>query len=108
MTTSAFDKIGGIAGKGQKADYQYLIRFSQCFQKPIQSFVWQKVIFSCISTVQENFLMSNYPLSKLYVIFIKLKIVVCKLFQFRNVKNLSFGKGTTCTSLIWLVGCIGV
>ena len=34
-----------------------------------------------------------YPFGKLSAIFIKFKIVVCKLFQSGRVKNLSFGKG---------------
>ena len=33
------------------------------------------------------------PFRELSAIFIKFKIVVCKLFQFGRVSNLSFGKG---------------
>ena len=33
-----------------------------------------------------------YPLRELAAIFIKFEIVVCKLFPFRRVSNLSFGK----------------
>ena len=46
--------------------------------------------------VTSNFSFSHsvfYPFGKLSIIFIKLKIVVCKLFQFERVYNLSFGKG---------------
>ena len=46
--------------------------------------------------VTSNFSSSRsvfYPFDKLSAIFIKFKIVVCKLFQFGRVKNLSFGKG---------------
>ena len=34
-----------------------------------------------------------YPFGELSSIFIKIKIVLCKLFQFGRVKNLSLGKG---------------
>ena len=46
--------------------------------------------------VTSNFSFSHsvfYPFGELSAIFIKFKIVVCKLFQFGRVKNLSFGKG---------------
>ena len=46
--------------------------------------------------VTSNFSFSHsvfYPLRELSANFIKLKIVVCKLFQFGRVQNLSFGKG---------------
>ena len=46
--------------------------------------------------VMTNFSFSHsvfYPFGELYDIFIKFEIVVCKLFQFGRVKNLSFGKG---------------
>ena len=36
-----------------------------------------------------------YPFEELSAIFIKFKIVICKLFQFGKVKNLLFGKGLT-------------
>ena len=50
--------------------------------------------------VTSNFSFSHsvfYPFGELYTIFIKLKIVVCKLFQFGRVYNLSFGKGLIAT-----------
>ena len=34
-----------------------------------------------------------YPFEELSAIFVKMKIVICKLFQFGKVQNLSFGKG---------------
>ena len=46
--------------------------------------------------VTSNFSFSHsvfYPFRELSAIFIKFEIVVCKLFQFRRVKNLLFGKG---------------
>ena len=46
--------------------------------------------------VMSNFSFSHsvfYPFGQLSAILIKLKIVVCKLFQFERVQNLSFGKG---------------
>ena len=36
-----------------------------------------------------------YPFGELSAIFIKFEIVVCKLFQFGSIKNLSFGKELT-------------
>ena len=46
--------------------------------------------------VTSNFSFSHsvfYPFGELSAIFIKFKIVFCKLFQFGRVENLSFGKG---------------
>ena len=46
--------------------------------------------------VMSNFSFSHsvfYPFGQLSAILIKLKIVVCKLFQFGVVQNLSLGKG---------------
>ena len=46
--------------------------------------------------VTSNFSFSHsvfYTFWELSAIFIKLKIVVCKLYQFGRVQNLSFGKG---------------
>ena len=46
--------------------------------------------------VTSNFSFSHcifYPFGELSVIFIKFQKVVCKLFQFGRVQNLSFGKG---------------
>ena len=46
--------------------------------------------------VTSNFSFSSsvfYSFGKLSAIFIKFEIVVCKLFQFGRVTNLSFGKG---------------
>ena len=45
--------------------------------------------------VTSNFSFSHsvfYPFVKLSIIFVKFEIVVCKLFQFGSVQNLSFGK----------------
>ena len=50
--------------------------------------------------VTSNFSFSHsvfYPSGELSAIFIKIEIVVCKLFQFGRVKNLSFGKGLSAT-----------
>ena len=46
--------------------------------------------------VTSNFSFSHsvfYQFGELSAIFIKLVIVICELFQFRRVENLSFGKG---------------
>ena len=42
--------------------------------------------------VTSNFSISHSVFGECSAIFIKLKIVICKLFQFGRVKNLSFGK----------------
>ena len=45
--------------------------------------------------VTSNFSFSHsvfYPIGELSAIFIKVEIVICKLFQFGRVQNLSFGK----------------
>ena len=50
--------------------------------------------------VTSNFSFSHsvfYPFGKVSTIFIKSEIVVCKLFKFGKLKNLSFGKGLTKT-----------
>ena len=52
-------------GKGETACNKQFLLFPQCF----------------------------LPFEELYAIFIKFKIVICKLFQFGWVQNLSFGKG---------------
>ena len=39
-----------------------------------------------------------YSFRELFIIFMKLEIVICKLFQFGRVQNLSFGKGLTGTA----------
>ena len=46
--------------------------------------------------VTSNFSFSHsvfYPFGVLSAIFLKFKIVVCKLFEFGRVLNMSFGKG---------------
>ena len=37
MKISVSDKIGNIVGKGDKADYQWLLRCPQYFQRPCSS-----------------------------------------------------------------------
>ena len=46
--------------------------------------------------ITSNFSLSHsvfYPFEELHTIFIQFETVVCKLFQFGKVQNLSFGKG---------------
>ena len=43
-----------------------------------------------------------YPFRELSTIFIKFKIVVCKLFEFGRVLNLSFGKGLNLDEMLTL------
>ena len=38
----------------------------------------------------------SYPFGELSSIFMKFEIVVCNLFQFGRVQDLSFGKGLNC------------
>ena len=48
--------------------------------------------------VTSNFSFSRsvfHPFRELSAIFIEFEIVVCKLFQFEGVQNVSFGKGLT-------------
>ena len=52
--------------------------------------------------ITSNFSFSNsvfYHFGELCTIFIKAKIVVCNLFQFRRVQNLSYGKGLTLSQI---------
>ena len=54
--------------------------------------LWEKEKLLVVS----NFSFSHnafYLFEELSAIFIKFKIVICKLFQFGRVQNLSFGKG---------------
>ena len=58
---------------------------------------------------EKLFIMSNfsfskrvfYPFGELSAMFIKFKIVICKLFSFGKVKNLPFGKGLTAKVISW-------
>ena len=62
-----------------------------CSISPLKT-LWEK---------EKLLIMSNFSFShsvfclfgEVPVIFLKVEIVVCKLFQFVRVKNLSFGKG---------------
>ena len=55
------------------------------------------------SLVMSNFSFSYivfYPYEELSAISVKFEIVVCKLFQFGGVQNLSFGKGLIRTNTV--------
>ena len=106
-------------GKGENAgyqenNYQYFPLFPQCFQKlsfsgsfnPFPNKPWflRVCSMSLLKTLWEkekllvtsNFSFSHsvfYTFWELSAIFIKLKIFICKLFQFGRVQNMSFGKG---------------
>ena len=63
-----------------------------CLQYKFLKTLWEKKKL----LVTSNFFFSRgvfYPFRELSVIFIKFKIVVCKLFQFGRGQNLSFEKG---------------
>ena len=56
--------------------------------------------------VTSNFFLSHsvfYPFGKLSANFIKFEIVVCKLFQFGSIQNLSCGKGLNYSNEICLL-----
>ena len=64
-----------------------------CSTSPLKT-MWKKEIL----LVTSNFSFSHivfYPFGELSAIFVKFKIVVCKLFHFGRVQRLSFGKGLT-------------
>ena len=65
-----------------------------CITSPLKT-PWEKEKL----LVTSNFSFSHsvfYPFRELSTIFIKFRIVVCKLFRFGPVYNLSFGKGLKC------------
>ena len=65
--------------------------FSRVCSTSLLKTLWEKEKL----LVTSNFSFSHsvfYPNGELPAVFIKTKIVVCKLFQFGKVKNLSFGK----------------
>ena len=103
-----FDRVENIWGKGENAGYQHFLQFPQCsqkvsFPKVINSLPNNKILdWSKLKTadnkinVTSSFSFSHcvfYPLRELSAIFMEFRIVVCKLFQFGIVQNLSFGKG---------------
>ena len=119
-------------GKGEIARYKQFLLFPQCFHKAclpgasIGVIVWEwvnpspnKPWFLCLCStsllktlkVKEKMLVMSYfsfshsvfyPFGELSAIFIKFKIVVCKLFQFGRVKNMSFGKGLICSLTLYI------
>ena len=127
-------QVENTGGKGEIGHYEQFLLFPLCFQKAcfpgvskgvivwewvIQPFPKQALVFTCLqyksfeNTVgkgeiaRNNFSFSHsvfYPFRELSANFIKLKIVICKLFQFGRVENLSSGKGlnisVTCLSIM--------
>ena len=109
----AFGRVENIVGKGENAGYQHYLLFAQCFfQKASFSgslkvgIVWYRLnpfpnkpwfLRVCRKSfentvgkgdVTSNFSYSQsvfYPFGKLAAIFIKVEIVVCKVFQFGRV-----------------------
>ena len=80
---------------------QYMVRLNPFPNKPwflrvcstsLLKTLWEKEKL----LVTSNFSFSHsvfYPFEELSAIFVKLRIVVCKVFEFGRVSNLSFGKG---------------
>ena len=123
MMIYAFDRVENNVGEGENACYQHFLLFPLMFSKSSFSeslkvlIVWQRVnpfpnkpwflrvsSTSLLKTLREkekllvtsNFSFSHsvfYPFRELSAIFIKFKIVVCKLFQYGMVQNWLFGKG---------------
>ena len=76
-----------------------VISESLCVCSQNGNFPKQALIFTCL---HQKFLVTSnfsfvpsvfYYFGQLIAILIKLRIVVCKLFQFGRVQNVSFGKG---------------
>ena len=114
LTTLKKEAFENVLGKGKKCWLSAFSLFPKCLlsQNKLLSFnpfpnkpwflrvccasllktLWEKEKL----LVTSNFSFSRsvfYPFGELSVIFIRFKIVVCKLFQFQRVQNLSFGKG---------------
>ena len=78
----------------------FLLRYGKSFVPwlylsvyPFPNKPWSGVQFFCVTS---NFSFSHsvfYWFGELFVIFITFENVVCKLFEFGRVQNLSFGKG---------------
>ena len=98
------------------------IIIGHCVQNSVNSFPNKPLFLRASSTnllktlrekekllVTSNFIFSHsvfYPFGELSAIFIKLKIVVCKLFQYGRVQNLLCGKGLTlCHKLLLQFSC---
>ena len=66
--------------------------FSRVCSTSLLKTLWEKE--KLLLTSNFSFFRSVFfPLRKLSAIFIEFEIVICKLFQFGRVQNLSFGKG---------------
>ena len=56
--------------------------------------IWKEKKYLIIYVLKRSLTLSHTsPFVELSAIFISFEIVVCKLFQFGKVENLSFGKG---------------
>ena len=66
--------------------------FSRVCRKSLYKTLWEKE--KLLKTSNSIFIRRVfYPVRELSTIYIKLEIVVCKLFEFGRVYNLSYGKG---------------
>ena len=80
-----------------------IFSFNPFPNKPWFSRVCSKLLLKTLWEKEKSLVTSNFSFShsvfnhfrELSAIFIKFDIVVCKLFQFGRVQNLSFGKGLT-------------
>ena len=81
--------------------YWYFKEFNPFPNKPWFLRVCSKSVLKTLWEKEQLLVTSNcsfshsvfYPFEELSAIFVTLKIVLCTLFQFRGVKNLSCGKG---------------
>ena len=116
--------LENTVGKGENAGNQHFLLFQQCFlpsttkysifnpfpNKPWFLRVCSTSLLKTLWKTETLLVMSNFSFShsvfywfeKLSDIFIKFEIVVCNLFHFGRVQNLSFGKGL---SHIYFVIC---
>ena len=71
--------------------------FLHVYSTSLLKTLWEKEKMPVTSTLSFSHSVF-YPFRELSAIFIKYKIVICKLFQFGTVLNLSFGKGLSVIS----------
>ena len=69
--------------------------FLRVSSKSLWKTLWEKEKLLVTSNFSFSHSVFN-PIKELSAIFNKFKIVVCKLFQFGGVQDLSFGKGLKC------------
>ena len=95
-----YKSFENTVGKGDIARNEQCLIFPQCFLP-----VWGSTRLEQEKLlVTSNFFFSHsvfYLFEEISSIFIQFEIVVCKLFQFEVVWNLSFGKGLKAPVFDW-------